>query len=112
MWKWEIILEIAGKRKTAAKVMPCYAGERGKSIIQMDGISRENAQIGLDEKLEITKVESKPASKITLSPLIIPGLFTPLDRNLSKQSMVVRRKIFKESDPPSTCAEKFLFFPE
>ena len=27
------IIEIEGKRKTPAKVMPCYAEERGKKII-------------------------------------------------------------------------------
>ncbi|MFH1691783.1 MAG: CDC48 family AAA ATPase [Candidatus Omnitrophota bacterium] len=63
------IIEINGKRKTAAKVMPCYAEDRGKKIIQIDGISRENVSIGLDEKVKINKVSSKPANKITLSPL-------------------------------------------
>ncbi len=63
------IIEIGGKRKTAAKVMPCYAEDRGKKIIQMDGISRENAQIGLDEKAKIRKVGHRPANKIKLSPL-------------------------------------------
>jgi transitional endoplasmic reticulum ATPase len=32
------IVEIEGKRKTPAKVMPCYAEDRGKGLIQMDGI--------------------------------------------------------------------------
>ena len=59
-------IEINGKRKTPAKIMPCYAQDRGKKIIQMDGISRENAQIGLDEKVKINKVDSRPANKITL----------------------------------------------
>ncbi|MBU0569064.1 CDC48 family AAA ATPase [bacterium] len=68
------IVEIEGKRKTPAKIMPCYAEERGKSIIQMDGISRENAQIGLDEKVKIRKVDHKPANKITLSPLTVSSL--------------------------------------
>ena len=68
------ILEIEGKRKTPAKVMPCYAEERGKGIIQMDGISRENAQVGLDEKIKIRKVDYKPANKIALSPLTISSL--------------------------------------
>lgn len=68
------ILEVEGKRKTPAKVMPCYAEERGKSIIQMDGISRENAQVGLDEKAKIRKIDPKPANKITLSPLTISSL--------------------------------------
>lgn len=68
------IIELEGKRKTPAKVMPCYAEERGKGIIQIDGISRENAQVGLDEKVKIHKSDYKPASKITLSPLTISSL--------------------------------------
>ena len=77
------IIEIEGKRKTPAKAMPCYAENRGKKIIQMDGISRENAQIGLDEKVQIRKIDCKPANKITLLPLTISSLFTPLDKSLS-----------------------------
>ena len=77
------IIEIEGKRKTPAKVMPCYAEDRGKGLIQMDGISRENSQIGLDEKVKIRKIDYKPANKITLSPLTISSLFTPLDKSLS-----------------------------
>ena len=68
------ILEIEGKRKTPAKVMPCYAEERGKDIIQMDGVSRENAQVGLDEKVKIRKIDYKLANKITLSPFAISNL--------------------------------------
>ena len=68
------ILEVEGKRKTPAKVMPCYAQERGKSIIQMDGISRENAQVGLDEKAKLRKIDPRQANKITLSPLTISSL--------------------------------------
>ena len=68
------IIEIEGKRKTPAKVMPCYTEDRGKRIIQMDGISRENAQIGLDEKIKIRRNSYKPASKITLSPLTISSV--------------------------------------
>ena len=68
------IIEIEGKRKTPARVMPLFAEDRGKGIIQMDGISRENAQIGLDEKVNICKVDHKPANKITLSPLTVSSL--------------------------------------
>jgi len=67
------IIEIGGKRKTAAKAMPCYADDRGKKIIQIDGITRENAKIGLNEKATVQKVEGKPAKKITLSPLTAAG---------------------------------------
>ncbi|MFA5847093.1 MAG: CDC48 family AAA ATPase [Thermodesulfovibrionales bacterium] len=68
------IIEIIGKRVTPAKVMPCYAEDRGKNIIQIDGITRENAQVGIDEKIRIQKVKAKPASKLTLSPLSVSGL--------------------------------------
>ena len=67
------IVQIEGKRKTTAKVMPCYASERGKKIVQIDGITRENSKTGLDEKVKIRKVESNPARKITLSPLTVTG---------------------------------------
>jgi transitional endoplasmic reticulum ATPase len=68
------IIEITGKRQTPARVMPCYVEERNKGIIQIDGITRENAQIGIDEKMRIQKVEVRPASKITLAPLSVSGL--------------------------------------
>ncbi len=68
------IIKITGKRQTPAKVMPCYAEERGKAIIQIDGITRENAQIGIDEKVRIQKAQVRPASKITLTPLSVSGL--------------------------------------
>jgi len=68
------IVEIEGKRKTAAKAMPCYADDRGKEIIQIDGITRENAKVGLDEKVTIQKIDTKAARKITLSPLTAGGV--------------------------------------
>jgi len=69
------IIQIEGKRKTPAKIMPCYADVRGKKIIQIDGITRENAQIGLDEKVKIQKIEYKSAGRIRLLPLTVSGLY-------------------------------------
>ena len=68
------IISLTGKKKTVAKVMPAYAEERGKKIIQVDGIIRENGQIGLDEKVKVEKIEAKPAIKVTLAPLTISSL--------------------------------------
>jgi transitional endoplasmic reticulum ATPase len=67
------VVEIEGKRKTPAKVMPCYANERGQRMIQMDGITRENAGVGIDEKVTVRDVASKPARKIALTPLTTAG---------------------------------------
>ncbi len=68
------IIGLEGKKKTAAKVMPAYSEDRGKGIIQIDGIVRENGQIGLDEKVNIKKVDYKPATKIMLAPMTISSL--------------------------------------
>ncbi len=65
------IVEVYGKRRTVAKVMPAYPEDRGKAIIQMDGLLRENAQAGLDEKVSIQKTEYRLADKIVLSPLTL-----------------------------------------
>jgi transitional endoplasmic reticulum ATPase len=67
------IVEIEGKRKTVAKAMPCYAEDRGGKIVQIDGITRENAKVGLDEKVTLQKVEAGTAKKITLAPLNAGG---------------------------------------
>jgi len=68
------IVEVEGKRKTAAKVMPCYAEDRGKKIVQIDGITRENAKVGLDEKITVERGESRPAKKVMLAPLTNGGV--------------------------------------
>jgi len=62
------IILIEGKRATPVKVMPCYPEDRDKGIIQIDGIARENALTGIDEKVKIVKVECRQAGKIKLKP--------------------------------------------
>lgn len=63
------VVTLKGKRETVAKVMPAYMEDRGKDLIRLDGITRENAQVGIDEKITITKSESNPAQKIVVTPL-------------------------------------------
>jgi len=65
------IFEIEGKRKTVAKAMPAYPEDRGKSLIQMDGLLRGNAQVSLDEKVNVRKTDCSPAEKIILSHLTL-----------------------------------------
>jgi len=61
------IVEIGGKRKTVAKVMPAYKDQRGQSRIQIDGLCRENAGTGLDQFVEVSKTVAKPAKRLTLA---------------------------------------------
>ncbi|MFZ5647369.1 MAG: CDC48 family AAA ATPase [Bacillota bacterium] len=63
------IVKLEGKRTTCARVMPTFPGERNKEIIQIDGITRENVQAGLGEKIKITRADRKAAREIALAPL-------------------------------------------
>ena len=65
------LVELEGKRRTVAKLMPAYPEDRGQGIIQIDGLVRDNAKTGLEEKIKIQKCEWKPAEKILLRPLTL-----------------------------------------
>lgn len=62
------VVEIKGKRATIAKAMPTFQLDRGKGLVQMDGLVRRNCQAGLDEKVTLCRVEARPAERIVLSP--------------------------------------------
>jgi transitional endoplasmic reticulum ATPase len=62
------VIVIEGKRATPVKIMPCYPEDRDKRIIQIDGITRGNAQAGIDEKIKIIETTCHQATKIKLKP--------------------------------------------
>ncbi len=68
------IIEIVGKKRTVAKVMPAFKEERGKGIVQIDGPTRGNAQIGLGEKVTIKKISWNPADNVVLTPITAVNL--------------------------------------
>lgn len=63
------VISIDGERKTVAKVMPAYMGDRGKGIIQIDGITRENAGAGLDVMVTVQRCDYQIARTVTLKPV-------------------------------------------
>lgn len=66
------IVQIRGKRPTVVKLMPAYPEDRGKGTIQIDGITRENAQAGLGEKVEVQKIGYETANAVILA-LVTPS---------------------------------------
>lgn len=72
------IVEVAGKRRTVCKVMPAYKDARAGAAIQLDGLSRGNAGVALDELVTVRKVVAQPAQRIVLSPTVP----VPSDRDL------------------------------
>jgi transitional endoplasmic reticulum ATPase len=72
------LVEVAGKRQTVCKAMPAYQELRGQSRIQLDGLSRENAGVGIDESVRVRPVPFKAAARVLLTPMTI----TPGERDL------------------------------
>jgi len=62
------IIEIKGKRITAAVVWQAHPQDEGLNIIRMDGYLRQNAGVGLQDKVFVRKAETKEAKKVVLSP--------------------------------------------
>lgn len=73
------IVQLSSKKGSAiAKLMPTYPDMRGKDIVQLDGLTRRNAGLSLDEKAVITAITCKPATRIVLLPTSV----TPNQRDL------------------------------
>jgi len=59
---------IKGKKRTAAMVMRGYPEDEGTGIIRIDGYTRRNAGVGIDDKVKIKKVTTIPAQQVTFAP--------------------------------------------
>ncbi len=74
----DIVQVSSSKGSGVAKLMPTYIDLRGKGIVQLDGLTRRNAALSLDEKVLIEPVTCKQATRIVL----IPTTITPNPRDL------------------------------
>ncbi|MCK5301757.1 MAG: CDC48 family AAA ATPase [Candidatus Thorarchaeota archaeon] len=66
------IIQIKGKRVTAAIAWPAYQGDKGREIIRMDGRIRRNAGTSLSEKVTVSRADEEPARNVTLAPTSVP----------------------------------------
>ncbi len=66
------IIQIKGKRVTAAIAWPAYQGDKGHEIIRMDGRIRRNAGVSLSEKVTVSRANEEPAKSVTLAPTSVP----------------------------------------
>ncbi len=55
------IIEIIGKRSTAAIAVPPYPEDEGLRIIRLDGLERANADVGIGDSVEIRRADVRPA---------------------------------------------------
>ena len=62
------IIEIEGKKKTAAIAWPAPTSDIGENIIRMDRITQENAGVSLGDEVIVRVADWKPAKQVVLAP--------------------------------------------
>ena len=62
------VIEIVGKRATAARAIRPYGDDEGLDIIRLDGLQRANAGVGSGDFVEVRKAQSKPATRVVFAP--------------------------------------------
>ncbi len=83
------VVEIEGKRKTAAIAVRAYPADVGLDIIRMDGLERRNCGAGIGEAVKIKKAEVKEAKNVTIAPAR-KGIIIHMGGNLLKQNLLMR----------------------
>ena len=83
------IVELKGKRSTAALVWQAHPQDEGLSLIRMDGYLRQNTGVGLGDKITVKKAELKEAKKVVLAPTQ-PMKYSPGFDQYVKKKMVGR----------------------
>jgi transitional endoplasmic reticulum ATPase len=63
------VVEILGKRMTAVTAWPADEEEKETDIIRIDGQTRKNAGAGLNDLLNVKKIDCRQAKSVTLMPL-------------------------------------------
>ncbi|MEP0392373.1 MAG: CDC48 family AAA ATPase [Erythrobacter sp.] len=86
------VVEIVGKRSTAAIALPAYPEDETLDVIRLDGLQRGNAEAGSGEHVDIRASESRPATRVVFAPaqrdMRLQGPTQALKRNFFKRPLV------------------------
>ncbi len=63
------VIEILGKRNTAAIAWPAYSEDQDKEIIRIDGFSRKNSGVAINEYVTVRSGKVKNATSVVLAPI-------------------------------------------
>jgi len=63
------VVEIVGKRATSAIAWPAYSEDQNRDMIRIDGFTRKNAGMAINEYVLVRPVKVKSALSITLAPV-------------------------------------------
>ena len=65
------VVQIEGKKPTAAKAWPAYPEDQGLGLIRIDGFIRKNCSVAINEFVTVTKAEAEYATSLKLAPVDI-----------------------------------------
>ncbi|ALE18056.1 Cell division protein FtsH [Altererythrobacter epoxidivorans] len=86
------VVEITGKRSTAAIAMASYSEDEALDVVRLDGLQRGNAEVGSGEHVRIGRAESRPATRVVFAPaqreMRLQGPAQALKRNFAGKPLV------------------------
>lgn len=82
------VVEIKGKKSTSAIAWPAYPEDQNAGLIRMDKLLRNNADIGLSEKVTVSKANAKNAKTVTLAPFQTPVAIDYSFENFVKRKLL------------------------
>ena len=65
------VVQITGKKETAAKAWPAYPEDQGQGLLRVDGFIRKNSGVSINEFVSVKKAEVEYAVSIKLAPVDI-----------------------------------------
>jgi transitional endoplasmic reticulum ATPase len=116
------VVEVRGKRATAATALAAHPEDAGIDVVRMDGLLRSNAGVGIGETVELAPAEWRPAERILLAPAtegvhlqgdgagLLPTLVhRPLVKGDVVSTSVARRppNVSPDAMPPQVAARAF-----
>ena len=86
------VVEITGKRATAAIAMTAYDEDQSLDVVRLDGLQRGNAEVGSGEHVVITVAQSRPATRVVFAPaqreMRLQGPTQALKRNFFRKPVI------------------------
>jgi transitional endoplasmic reticulum ATPase len=62
------VIEVAGKKKSYVLLWSSQRDDHGKKLIRIDGYTRNNIGVGIDDTVSVSKVNVKKAEQVILAP--------------------------------------------
>jgi transitional endoplasmic reticulum ATPase len=69
-WQAGDIVSIEGKKKTAALVWPGYPEDTGHGVVRLDGNTRRNAGVSIDDRVPLKIAQATPAEVVLFAPTV------------------------------------------